>query len=300
MYAKFLISLLVVLPLKLVAAEMNCQPFTSIPPVVSDKALETMYAVDLFKGSLAGRIPPISAQAGIKVSAVQHDVLSKYPNADILALRQQELYYVCQLLNGDKGIKTADKVAILQSVVEGVKKVPAPAHKPGAEAIPQSAPVAPQIQVGGPIVQTGGDCTQNVVGGSGNTNICGFQPLRISSEQGAAITQYVKASGLSGSVTIDYEFGADQRAIAALNSALQNAGLQVTVMDGSMMVGGCDTATHNNIPGLSINCADVNDPLTNTIAQAFVSSKIFPDKAPASPNVFQQHDGKVHLLVRKP
>jgi hypothetical protein len=55
----------------------------------------------------------------MKASMAQHDVLSKYPNADVVALRQQELSYVCQLLNNDKSIKTTEKIAIIQSVAEG-------------------------------------------------------------------------------------------------------------------------------------------------------------------------------------
>jgi hypothetical protein len=67
-----------------------------------------------------------------------------------------------------------------------------------------------------------------------------------------------------------------------------------------MMMGGCDTAMHKNIPSLSIDCVDINDPLSNAIAQAFVMAKIFPEKVPASANVLKTNDGKVHLLIRKP
>jgi hypothetical protein len=44
---------------------------------------------------------------------------------------------------------------------------------------------------------------------------------------------------------------------------------------------------HKNIPGLSIDCVDINDPLSNAIAQAFVMAKIFPEKVPASANVLK-------------
>jgi hypothetical protein len=157
----------------------------------------------------------------------------------------------------------------------------------------------PTVQVGGSIIQTGGDCTQNIVAGSGNTNICGPKPLHISPEQGATITQFLKSTGLTGAVTIGYEYGVDQGSIAVLINAFQSAGIPAT-SNGAMMMGGCDGAMHNNLPGLSIDCIDVNDPLSNAIAQAFVLSKIFPNTVPATPNVFPTKDGKVHLLIRKP
>ena len=50
----------------------------------------------------------------------QHDVLSKFPNADIIALRQNELYYVCQVLNADRKMSTADRLRYYHAAVTGL------------------------------------------------------------------------------------------------------------------------------------------------------------------------------------
>jgi hypothetical protein len=97
--------------------EMDCQKAYPVPALSADATFETSYGLDLFKGFF--RVPPVSAEAKLKATMAQHDVLAKYPNADIVALRQQELSYVCELLNGDKELTTREKSAILQNVVEG-------------------------------------------------------------------------------------------------------------------------------------------------------------------------------------
>ena len=154
----FLGLILLALPLP-VLGQLDCAVVAPIPPTATDKILQTDAALDAFKGLL--KVPPISAKAAIKVSLVHRDVLSKYPNADVLALRQQELSYVCQLLNHDHSLSLTQKISIFQKVGEGIiieddPKKPrankAPVGKPGSPAQPS----VQQLQFGaGSIAQNG-------------------------------------------------------------------------------------------------------------------------------------------------
>ncbi len=102
--------------------QMNCQRFSPVPATVSDSKTDFGAAIDLFKGAFLGstKVPPVSASAQYKSRDAQIEVLSKFPNADVLALRQQELYYVCQLLNSDSKMGTKEKLDYLHRVSSGL------------------------------------------------------------------------------------------------------------------------------------------------------------------------------------
>jgi len=126
-------------------AQMDCQKFESIPPIASDKEVDTALGLSLFKGVFgAKQVPPLDGKLNIKVATAQHDVLSKYPNADMLALKQQELFYTCQLLNSDKSMPVPKKIQYLHAVTEslGTPK-PVSASKPSVRAAHTSRNVAP-------------------------------------------------------------------------------------------------------------------------------------------------------------
>ena len=69
----------------------------------------------------------------------------------------------------------------------------------------------PTVTVGGSIIQTGGNCTQNVVGGNGNTNQCAPEMPRISNVVKTKITGALAATvpRLSGSISLHYDFTAE-------------------------------------------------------------------------------------------
>jgi hypothetical protein len=141
-------------------AQMDCQKAYPIPAKAMEISVETEGAVDIFKGFF--KVPPISAQAKTKASMAQHDVLSKFPNADVVALRQQELSYVCELLNADKTLKTTEKASILQDVVEGTRVTPTMLQNARAYNAKQASPGG-----GTSIINNGNGNT--FINGNGNT-----------------------------------------------------------------------------------------------------------------------------------
>lgn len=67
-----------------------------------------------------GKFPLASVTVEGGYQSRQHDVLAKFPNADQVALRQQELYYVCQTLNADKKLTTQQRLEAYHRAVVGL------------------------------------------------------------------------------------------------------------------------------------------------------------------------------------
>lgn len=102
-------------------SKLDCGSFTPPPSTVKEGSVEGQAAVDFLKGAFpATRIPPLSGSLRGKVKLQQHDVLSRFPSADKVVLREQELYLTCQLLNSDKNLRTIERIRYIQAVGEGI------------------------------------------------------------------------------------------------------------------------------------------------------------------------------------
>jgi hypothetical protein len=256
-------------------AKIDCQKTYPIPALATDKSIEANTALDVFKGLFKG-VPPISAQAQMKASLAQHDVLAKYPNADVVALRQLELSYVCQLLNDDTTMKTTDKIALLQSVGEGVKIArPVPPTRPSASRqqplLPTPSPAATSQSLPKQIVQT---APQGIAIGGDNTgtaivNNYGPVPLTMNQAQIVAVTQAV--TPYSGAIVdIAWEYGSPETDlfVGNLQRALEAGGLTVKLMQAVMMMGPASRVTS----GLAFAYQAEDPALIEAVARALVTN----------------------------
>jgi hypothetical protein len=135
-----------------------------------------------------------------------------------------------------------------------------------------------------------------------NIKNCGI--VTVSLSQAATITRFLQSTGLTGTVKIMYKYGAagGKESAENLAKALQDSGIDASA-PGSQMVGGCDAAMQQEIPGLSLNCIlDKDDPLTNAIASALVLSQVVPFPVHASPNIYPPNNNPKFLAItiRKP
>jgi hypothetical protein len=198
--------------------EMDCQKSFPIPATATDKSVETDAGLDLFKGIF--RVPPISAHAKMKATMTQREVLSKYPNADVVALRQQELSYVCQLLNADPTMKTAQKAAILQNVVEGTA-MPKSVTPTRSTSQPHSLQPAPTPAAAPPPTKTievapGGHVVVEPCAAFGidNNVTCNPPQRRVSPEQFQKMS-YNHNDGVGETLVIAAQSGDDESSVLA-------------------------------------------------------------------------------------
>ncbi len=150
-------------------AQMDCAKAYPVPPVTTELQGETTAAADAFKGIV--KMPPISASLRVKISSTHQDILSKYPKANVVALRQQELSYVCQLLNSDPKLSSSRKALIIQQVGEGIPITADPVpQKRGVKPGDKPVSSAPTPSGGDVTFQTAnGDCNAQANGGGSAT-----------------------------------------------------------------------------------------------------------------------------------
>jgi len=160
----------------------------------------------------------------------------------------------------------------------------------------------PTVTVEGPIIQSGGNCTQNIVGGSGNTNQCTPEMLKISEAAKAKIASDLAdvVPRLSGSVSIHYDFTADggtelaqqiQEALAETNVQVTSERVLTLVMNGP------------SYPGLSLgNVTESNKPIADALDRALRDNGIIAEplkRLDADPSR-ANGDDSLWVIIRKP
>ena len=257
-------------------AQLNCPIAASVPTTTTDPSVQTEAAVDAFKGLF--KMSPISAKISASASLAHKDVLAKFPNADVVALRQQELSYVCQLLNKDTSLSAKQKISIFQKVGEGIPvdssdkpKSPQRKVKNGSERRNDNSAPRPA----GPPTQS---CPNGIcIGGDnyGNPQIYNApQPIAFTPGQLEKIgSGMVAFSGRKVSIITDGINDETMGLSGSLKSALEMAGLTAEVHPSMMtvMLGG-----RRPPPGLSFVMSEDEYDATEHLAAILSASGFLP------------------------
>jgi hypothetical protein len=138
-------------PLSGRASGFSCPTASPVPATgTGERKADVDAAVSLFEGMMGPKLkaPPFSAKFKADYHTTQNEIMSKYPNADKLALGQQELAIGCGLIK-ESSLTDAEKLKQYNLLLKEINNFMSPSRITNTGGHAKATSIAPSQQVPG-------------------------------------------------------------------------------------------------------------------------------------------------------